>query len=71
MCAKLRTLPKGALNAAQRRFFFIDNLNRIYFAKSHLQVRMPELGTHMHFTDLPTERRSLAGAPVSMPLYWY
>jgi len=45
-------LPPGALSAASLRSFFIDHLNRIYCAKSHLQERLPELRAQAQFSDL-------------------
>lgn len=47
-----QALPKGALSAAKLEVFFIKNLNRIYCAKAHLQIRLPEIRTYAHFTDL-------------------
>ncbi|MEO3407349.1 DUF892 family protein [Mucilaginibacter sp. CAU 1740] len=40
------------LNQDQLRIFFINHLNRIFCAKSHLFERLPELTEHVHFQDL-------------------
>lgn len=40
------------LDPAQINRFFIDHLNRIYCAKSHLQERLPEMRSFANFIDL-------------------
>jgi len=54
---KLATHPaedraRHTLNPEKTNRFFIDHLNRIYCAKSHLQDRLPEMRTSAYFTDL-------------------
>lgn len=49
---KTSNLPKAALSAPKLKIFFINHLNRIHCAKSHLQERLPELRNHAHFSDL-------------------
>jgi len=46
------SLPQGALSAEKLHSFFINHLNRIYCAKSHLQERLSEIRTYAHYTDL-------------------
>lgn len=48
----LTALPKGALSPQKLQTFFINNLNRIYCAKSHLQERLSEIRGQVHFSDL-------------------
>lgn len=52
MTAPAKTLPEGPLHPEKLKVFFINHLNRIYCAKSHLQERLPEIREHAHFTDL-------------------
>jgi len=44
------TIP--LLSESELREFFVDHLNRIYCAKSHLVRRFPELAKHASFVDL-------------------
>jgi ferritin-like metal-binding protein YciE len=45
-------LPTGVLHSKKLIAFFINHLNRIYCAKSHLQKNLPEMREHAHFSDL-------------------
>jgi ferritin-like metal-binding protein YciE len=45
-------MPPGALSAPKQYLFFIDQLNRIYCAKSHLHERLPEIHGFAHFAEL-------------------
>ena len=45
-------LPAGVLHPQKLVAFFINHLNRIYCAKSHLQKNLPEMREHAHFADL-------------------
>jgi ferritin-like metal-binding protein YciE len=46
------SLPIGVLHSRKLIAFFINHLNRIYCAKSHLQKNLPEMREHAHFGDL-------------------
>lgn len=52
METKTQSLPRGPLSPQKLQLFFVNHLNRIYCAKSHLQERLPEMRTYAHFTDL-------------------
>jgi ferritin-like metal-binding protein YciE len=40
------------LGSEKLKVFFINHLNRIYFAKAHLVNRLPQLASEVHFSDL-------------------
>jgi ferritin-like metal-binding protein YciE len=43
---------KTTLGSGKRQAFFVDHLNRIYCAKSHLAERLPEIYEEAGFADL-------------------
>ena len=43
---------KTTLGSEKRQAFFVDHLNRIYCAKSHLAERLPEIYEEAGFSDL-------------------
>ena len=46
--------PTGGIKLGPKnlRVFFVDHLNIIYCAKAHLLEKLPEIASHVHFTDL-------------------
>jgi ferritin-like metal-binding protein YciE len=49
---KIDKITKITLSASKLHLFYINHLNRIYCAKSHLRERLPEIQEHAHFIDL-------------------
>ena len=50
--AEIKNIPTTVLSETELREFFIDHLNRIYCAKSHMVRRFPELADRANFLDV-------------------